>query len=200
MHVSMQSWTQNGNRTYWAVEVTSEELDHVSVGMTTQSPRRQKWLKAIHEEERRRAEQNKKGHNISDTGMYDEALVGNWMRRTDWMAIFSGVNRKLLVRLTETPAANGLALVPGRLVGRLAGWLAAPSAALPAKPPGAGPLRCLSFFLLKDTLCGDAQAPAAGAAPATMRARRGGAGRRRIVSPIAVRRPSGPIAPRSARM
>jgi hypothetical protein len=109
----MQSWTQNGNRTYWAVEVTSEELDHVSVGMTTQSPRRQKWLKAIHEEERRRAEQNKKGHNISDTGMYDEALVGNWMRRTDWMAIFSGVNRKLLVRLTETLAANGLALVYG---------------------------------------------------------------------------------------
>lgn len=79
--------------------------------MVTQSPRRQKWLKAIHEEEKRRAEQNGKGYSISDTGMYDEELVGDWMRRTDWMAILSGLNRKLLVRLTKTPAADGLALV-----------------------------------------------------------------------------------------
>ena len=67
----------------------------------------------LHEEERRRAEQNQKGHDVPDTGMYNEALVGNWMRLTDWMAIFSGVNRKLLVRLTEAPAADDLALVYG---------------------------------------------------------------------------------------
>lgn len=36
-----------------------------------------------------------------------------WMRRTDWMAIFLGVNRKLLVRLTEAPATDGLALSYG---------------------------------------------------------------------------------------
>ncbi|KAM0722086.1 hypothetical protein Q7P37_003012 [Cladosporium fusiforme] len=99
LHVSMQSWTQNGNRTYWAVEVKSEELDHVSVGMTTQSPRRRRWLETLHEEERRRAEQNRQGHDVSNTGY--------------WMTIFSGVNRKLLVRLTEVPAADGLALVYG---------------------------------------------------------------------------------------
>lgn len=118
LHVSLQSWTQNGNRTYWAVDVTSEEFSHVSVGMTSQSPRRRKWLKTLHEEEKRRAEQSGKGQDFSNTGMYDEALVGNWMRRTDWMAIFSGVNRKLFVRLTEAPATDGLALSYGVFDGR----------------------------------------------------------------------------------
>lgn len=119
LHVSLQSWTQNGNRTYWAVDVTSEGFNHLPVGMTTQSPRRRKWLKTLHEEEKRRAEQSGRGHDFSNTGMYDEALVGNWMRRTDWMAIFSGVNRKLLVRLTEAPATDGLALSYGVFDGTL---------------------------------------------------------------------------------
>lgn len=113
LHVSMQSWTQNGNRTYWAVNVTPEVFVHVSDGMTTRSPRRTRWLETLHEEERKRVKQDKQGYDVLDTGTYDEAFVGNWMRRTDWTAIFSGVNREMLVRLIEAPSVDGLALVYG---------------------------------------------------------------------------------------
>jgi hypothetical protein len=107
----MQSWTQNGNRTYWAVDIRPEEFAHVSDGMTNHSPRRMRWLETLHEEERKRVKQDNKRYDVMDTGTYDEAFVGNWMRRTDWTTIFSGVNRELLVRLTQAPAVDGSALV-----------------------------------------------------------------------------------------
>jgi len=48
-----------------------------------------------------------------DTGAYDEAFLGNWMRRTNWTSTFSGVNRLLLVRLAEAPSASGSPLKYG---------------------------------------------------------------------------------------
>ena len=109
----MQSWTQNGTRAYWAVNVKPEVFAHVSDSMTTRSPRRTRRLEALHEEERKRIRKDKDGYDALDTGVYDESLVGNWMRRTDWTTIFSGVNRELLVRLTQAPAVDGSALVYG---------------------------------------------------------------------------------------
>lgn len=112
-HVSMQSWTQNGSRTYWAVDITPEVFAHVNKEMTTQSPHRKRWLETLHEEERKRIKQGNKTCNALDTGMHDETFVGSWMRRTDWTALFSGVDRRLLFRLTEAPANDSLALVYG---------------------------------------------------------------------------------------
>jgi CelD/BcsL family acetyltransferase involved in cellulose biosynthesis len=45
--------------------------------------------------------------------MYDEVFIRNWIRRTGWTTIFSGVNRMLLVRLVEAPATDGSLLVYG---------------------------------------------------------------------------------------
>jgi hypothetical protein len=113
LHMSGQSWIQNGTRAYWAVKVKPEVFAHVSDGMTARSPRRMRRLEALHEEERKRMKQDKEGSDVLDTGAYDESFVGNWMRRTDWEAMFSGVNRRLLIRLTEAPAIHGSALVYG---------------------------------------------------------------------------------------
>lgn len=52
-------------------------------------------------------------YGVLDTGMYNETFIGNWMRRTAWVDVFSGVNRQLLVRLTQAPAVDGSALVYG---------------------------------------------------------------------------------------
>jgi hypothetical protein len=79
--------------------------------MTNHSPRRTKQLEALHKEERDRIEQDNKRYDFLDTGTYDEAFNGNWMRRTGWTTIFSGVNRMLLVRLAEAPAADGSPLI-----------------------------------------------------------------------------------------
>jgi hypothetical protein len=57
--------------------------------------------------------QDREEYNALDTGAYDESFIGNWMRRTDWAVMFSGVNRRLLVRLTEAPAIHGSALMYG---------------------------------------------------------------------------------------
>lgn len=81
--------------------------------MTTQSPRRKRWLETLYEEERKRIKQGNKTCNALDTGMHDETFVSSWMRRTDWTALFSGVDRRLLFRLTEAPANDSLALVYG---------------------------------------------------------------------------------------
>jgi hypothetical protein len=58
-------------------------------------------------------EQDSKIHDVLDNGAYEEAFVGNWVRHTDWMILFSGANRMLLVRLAETPAVDGSPLLYG---------------------------------------------------------------------------------------
>jgi hypothetical protein len=114
-NVSMQSWTQNGSRTYWTVDDGPGETFRVSDSITVHSPRRMKRLETLHEEERKRVEleQDDKRRDVLDTGIYDEAFIGNWMRRTDWTTLFSGANRMLLVRLAEAPAIGGAPLVYG---------------------------------------------------------------------------------------
>jgi hypothetical protein len=118
LHVSMQSWTQNGSRTYWIVNAqlaaSIRDLDSTA----GRSPRRAKRLEVLHEEERRRAQKDKESYDILDTGVYDEAFLGNWMRRTNWTSVFSGVNRLLLVRLAEAPSADGSPLMYGEFEDR----------------------------------------------------------------------------------
>lgn len=99
------------NRTYRVVDIKPEAFAHVPEGMTTHSPRVKRWLETLHDEETKRVKQDNKTYDVLDTGMYEETFVGNWMRRTAWAATFSGVNRRLLVRLTEAPADDGSALV-----------------------------------------------------------------------------------------
>jgi hypothetical protein len=101
LNVSMQSWTQNGNRTYWVVDIRPEGFAYVSDGMTNHLLRRMRWLEILHKEERKRVKQDNKRYDVMDTGTYDEVFVGNWMHCTDWTIIFSGVNRELLVAELE---------------------------------------------------------------------------------------------------
>jgi hypothetical protein len=74
---NLQSWTQNGNRTYWAVDVGPDLTVHTFDSMMNHSPRRTKWLETLHEEERDRIKQDDKRYDFLDTGTYDEAFVGN---------------------------------------------------------------------------------------------------------------------------
>ena len=53
-----------------------------------------------------------------DTGAYDEAFLGSWMRRTNWTSTFSSVNRLLLVWLAEAPSVEGSPLVYGIFEGQ----------------------------------------------------------------------------------
>jgi hypothetical protein len=57
-------------------------------------------------------------YGMIDTGSYDEAVLGNWMRRTDWASVYSSVNRRLLVRLAEAPSADGSPLRYGEFEGQ----------------------------------------------------------------------------------
>jgi hypothetical protein len=59
-HVNLQSWTQNGSRTYWAIDVRPDLAVHPSDSMTNHSLRRIEWLEALHEEERDRIKQDNK--------------------------------------------------------------------------------------------------------------------------------------------
>jgi hypothetical protein len=82
-NMSMESWTQNGSRTYGTVNVVPGVTSGV-FGSTTVYPSRWiRWLETSHEEERERVKQENKRHDVLDTGTYDEAFVGNWMRCTD---------------------------------------------------------------------------------------------------------------------
>jgi hypothetical protein len=82
------------------------------------SPRRAKRLEIFHEEERRRAQKDKETCDILNTRAYDEAFLGNCIRRTYWTSVFSGVNRLLLVRLAEAPFADGSPLMYGEFEDR----------------------------------------------------------------------------------
>jgi hypothetical protein len=116
--LAIQSWTQIGSRGYWAVKTGPEAAVHSSKTVSSQSPRRLKRLQTIHDEERIRIQKDNKERELMDTGVYDEAFLGSWMRRTNWTSTFSGINRLLLVRLAEAPSAGGSPLVYGVFEGQ----------------------------------------------------------------------------------
>jgi hypothetical protein len=96
----------------------AEPAAHSSKIRLGQSPRRLKRLQTLHNEERLRIQQNNDKRELLDTGAYDEAFLGSWMRRTNWTSTFSGVNRPLLVRLAEAPFVRGSPLLYGIFEGQ----------------------------------------------------------------------------------
>lgn len=97
--LALQSWTQSGPRRYWSVEGPSPAA-------ADGSPRQRQRLDALHAEEERRAA-SETNRDKSDTGIHDLAFVSNWMRRTDWVRIFTGADRECLSVLTESPFPYG---------------------------------------------------------------------------------------------
>ena len=79
------------------------------------SPRRQRRVVELHEAEACRLAEGDWNRSAIDTGVDDLALTRNWMRRTGWACTFYGVDRRLLLRLAETPTPNGKCLVLGKL-------------------------------------------------------------------------------------
>ena len=65
---------------------------------------------ALHEEEPKRLENREHNRSTTDTGIDDLALTSNWMRRTGWAGTFAGVDRRLLLALSQSPARDGCAL------------------------------------------------------------------------------------------
>ena len=78
------------------------------------SPRRRQRVAELHEDQQRRIADNEHGQSTTDPGLDDMALTSNWMRRTGWATTFAGINRRVLLTLTDLPAANGCHLPLGR--------------------------------------------------------------------------------------
>jgi hypothetical protein len=52
-------------------------------------------------------EKSNKRNEINGPRSCDEAVLENWIRCTKWALVFTGVNRRLVVRLAEAPSADG---------------------------------------------------------------------------------------------
>ncbi|KAJ9636434.1 hypothetical protein H2199_000585 [Coniosporium tulheliwenetii] len=110
--LSLQSWTQNGARSYWIVRTTDD--GSVPPLEVVGTPRRRQRLGKLHQGERDRIAAEAPGCMRTDTGIDDLTLTSNWMRRTGWARTFRGADRVVLRRLTLAPHSNGLTLTLGR--------------------------------------------------------------------------------------
>ncbi|KAL8626151.1 hypothetical protein Q9189_008167, partial [Teloschistes chrysophthalmus] len=111
--LSLQSWTQNGQRQYWIVANEDQTGLASTAADATYSPRRRRRVAELHEDQYRRITADAQSRSTTDLGLDDLASVSNWMRRTNWAATFAGADRLLLLLLTEKPAANGHRLLLG---------------------------------------------------------------------------------------
>jgi hypothetical protein len=113
LSVRLQSWTQNGKRRLWTIELggTHNTGPAAPPGMIS-SPSQLKRVSEMHLAERERALREEWDVDILED--HDDPLLpSNWMRRTGWVRIFSGLDRTLLVRLTQPPSTGHL----GRYLG-----------------------------------------------------------------------------------
>jgi hypothetical protein len=95
--VTLQSWTPNGKREFWIVGGPRDE----SVDLVQQSPRRKRKLSEICQAEADRVAQ--RGRFLREGTPYDPLLSSNWMRRTGWAQIFSGMDLRLLLKMIQSP-------------------------------------------------------------------------------------------------
>ena len=108
--LSLQSWTQNGSRTYWTVTSPSPARPPIVIDGT---PRRRKKMHALHLEEEQRLTGEVVSQTVTDPGVEDLAFMSNWIRRTNWAQLFDGVDRQGLIQLAELPSAHD----PGLKIG-----------------------------------------------------------------------------------
>lgn len=104
--VRLQSWTQNGKREFWVIATFDDE----EIPRTQQSPRKKRKLSEIHVAETERIAQRHRSSR-DDTAM-DPLHLSNWMRRTGWTKMFSGINCRLLTQLAQPPVLHGERLLP----------------------------------------------------------------------------------------
>jgi len=100
---------------FWIVDCSGGLLAQLAPANIDFSPRRQRRVAELHAVEARRLAEGDWNRSAIDTGVDDLALTSNWMRRTGWARTFHGVDRCLLLRLTEPPTPNGKCLVLGKL-------------------------------------------------------------------------------------
>jgi hypothetical protein len=84
------------------------------LGSLDSSPRRRQRVNALHEQEQKRLMAQSGRVACNDTEIDDLASTSNWMRRTKWAEIYRGVDRRLLLKLRQTPARDGHKLNLGR--------------------------------------------------------------------------------------
>jgi hypothetical protein len=116
--IRLQSWTQNGGRVYWTVQALADAGEGTP-GDVDGTPKRRRWLEALHQEERDWMAQEARDRLPSDTGVDDLSLTSNWMRRTDWANTFRGADRPILRRLALAPSVRGVAFAIGEASGQL---------------------------------------------------------------------------------
>ncbi|KAL9025823.1 MAG: hypothetical protein Q9196_005419 [Gyalolechia fulgens] len=112
--LSLQSWTQNGQREYWIVANEDQPGLASTTADATCSPRRRRRVADLHEDQHRRIAADAQSRSTTVLGLDDLALTSNWIRRTNWAATFTGADRLLLLLLTDRPAASGHHLPLGR--------------------------------------------------------------------------------------
>lgn len=105
--VSLQSWSQNGPRSYWIVKAVIASNSSLVIDPIECSPRRRERITMLHDIERRRLKRPEEDGMTIEDEVDDPALVSNWMRRTGWLKTFAGADRRLLSLLDQMPAVNG---------------------------------------------------------------------------------------------
>ena len=100
--LSLQSWGWHSAAGYWIVEPDRPILQTPDDSQLQDSIPRLFRLEALHRNERDHLIARYKA-SATDTGNTDMALNTNWMRRTGWAQTFAGADRKLVVKLAQTP-------------------------------------------------------------------------------------------------
>lgn len=95
--VRLQSWTQNGKREFWVVAT----FDEKELPPAEYSPRKKRKLSEIHVAETERIAQRQR--SLRNDTPCDPLHLSNWMRRTGWTQMFSGIDCRLLVQLARPP-------------------------------------------------------------------------------------------------
>ena len=86
----LQSWSQNGTRSYWNVTPRNDGAAAPNADMSDVFPRQQ-LLDRIHQAERERLTSATRAMEaVTDTGTDDLAGTGAWLRRTDWVRTSKG--------------------------------------------------------------------------------------------------------------
>jgi hypothetical protein len=120
----LQSWIKNDTRGLCIVHMPPKGgIDVDAIPANLDEPHETAILCRPRVEELHRAERDLLANDQSsaaaatEIGGEDMSLISNWMHRTDWIEIFAGTNRALLVRLTETPYSSKSGLCLGTYEG-----------------------------------------------------------------------------------
>lgn len=105
----LQSWTQNGPRTYWIVRGEDGAIDAIENSSVSQ----RRKVEEICREEEDRLNEDFHNRSTTDVGSDNPALCSNWMRRTGWLVTYRGVDRLMALQLRAPAVTNGRTLYLG---------------------------------------------------------------------------------------